>query len=189
MVDWPAPTQLSTGGPACCDSDRRQRRHRRILVATVDWQVQQRLQLRCRAALQTRPQQRQAAMEASLMIRVRYCRHRWCRKRQFIRYDHKRQYGPRAVYCRRFKRAGTGNRSDQFRELEFGSNYGHKPSWWLRYQPVQIAQVGVVFPFKHDQCRAKFFGHECFDCWSFDDCVWFNGSRRHWCVAHLSRER
>ena len=43
------------------------------------------------------------------------CGHCWCRKRQFIRYDDKRQCGTGAVHCLRLKRAGTGNRTDQFR--------------------------------------------------------------------------
>ena len=113
----------------------------------------------------------------------------WHSKRQLIRYDDKRQYGPSAVH----RRPAQAGRHRQLRRpislLELGSNYGHESSW--RHSSRQCSRPSrSVLPSEHDQCRAKFFGRKCFRCRSFDDCVWFDGSRwRHWCVAHLSNER
>ena len=61
--------------------------------------------------------------------RRRFLELRWC-KRQLIRYDDQWQCGPGEVLCHwliSWRRAGPGNRTDQFRKFHIGSIYVHKP--------------------------------------------------------------
>ena len=107
----------------------------------VDRQTQPRHLLRCWAAPQTRTQQRRGGVALPSSA--------GCSKRQLLRYDDQWQCGPGEVHCRWRKRAGPGNRTDQFRKFPIGSIYVHKPpspsSHLTRTRPVQSHRPVVSF--------------------------------------------